>query len=229
VPGASGRSRSYVVHRVRRDRSGSPLALSTIMLTSHRLLGLVFAISVGFGCGTNATIESTWRAPSAPELTNVVTLSPASDPGLRHSAEDKLAQQLTSHGVRAVPGYTVLRDQDLADRTRIAAELSARGFDGVVAMRLVSANQQLAYYPTFDDYWGGAWGTSWGANAVPETVVKIEVNAYSLATKQLVFSAMSKSVDPGSANDAIAAVSKIATEKLAEARVVGPTQATMNP
>lgn len=191
------------------------------MLTRHRISSLVFAIVAG--CASSATIESTWRAPNAPQLTNVVTLSPASDAGIRRSAEDKLAQQLSSRGVHATPGYAVLREQDLVDRSQIAATLLGRGFDGVVAMRLVGADQKLVAYPSFDDYWGAAWGMT----VVPETVVRIEVNAYSLATKQLVFSAMSKSVDPGSTSQAIGDVSKVATAKLAQEQVVAPTHATM--
>lgn len=197
------------------------------MLTPHRFLA--FAVTMAAGCASTATIESTWHAPGSPQLTNVVTLSPESDPGMRRTAEDSLAQQLTSRGVRAVPGYTVLQDQDLTDRNAIATSLQSRGFDGVVAMRLVDAHQKLQVYPSFDGYWGAAWtgGMGMGPDVVSETVVRIEVNAYSLATKQLVFSAMSKTVDPGSARDAIAGVSKVATAKLAQDRVIAPTQAAM--
>jgi hypothetical protein len=185
---------------------------------------LAFAFVVAAGCGTTATVESTWRAPSAPQLTNVVTLSPVKDPGMRRTAEDSLAQQLTSRGVHAVPGYAILQDQDLGDRSALATKLRGQGFDGVVAMRLVGAHQQLEAYPDFDGYWGGAWG---GMDVTTETVVRIEVNAYSLTTKQLVFSAMSKSVDPDTAKQAISDVSKVATAKLAQDHVIAPTQAAM--
>jgi hypothetical protein len=182
-------------------------------------LPLAFIIATAVGC-TSASIESSWRSPTAATMTNVVTLSPASDVGLRHSAEDKLAQQLSQHGVRATPGYQVLNDQDLGDQTRLVQALTTRGFDGVVTMRFVEANQKLEYYPAFDTYWGGAWG-----QAIPETVVRIEVNAYSLPNKQLAWSAMSKSVDPNSAQQVIGDVSKVASARLASQHVVGPAQA----
>jgi hypothetical protein len=174
-------------------------------------------------CAPSATIESTWHAPSSPQLTNVVTLSSVRESGLRRKAEDSLAQQLSQHGVHAVPGYAVLSDQDLGDSGRIAATLRARGFDGVVAMRLVSANQRLTVQPGFGPYWGTAWGM--GGAVIPETVVRIEVNAYSLANEQLVFSAMSKSVDPDSAKQLISSVSKVTTDRLARDRVIAPAQA----
>jgi hypothetical protein len=167
------------------------------------------------GC-TSATIESSWRSPSAPTLINVVTLSPAPDVTLRHSAEDKLAQQLRQHGVQAIPAYQVLNDQDLGDRTRVVQALTTHGFDGIVSMRFVEANQKLQYYPGFDDYWGDTWG-----QVVPETVVRIQVSAYSLPNKQLVWSAMSKSVDPSGAQQVIGDVSKVATDRLASQHIIG--------
>jgi hypothetical protein len=187
-----------------------------------RTTQLAILISVA-ACASSATIESTWHAPSSPQLTNVVTLSAVRDAGLRRNAEDSLAQQLSQHGVRAVPGYTVLSDQDLGDSAQIASRLRARGFDGVVAMRLVSANQQLTVQPGFGPYWGTAWGM--GGAVMPETVVRIEVNAYSLANDQLVFSAMSKSVDPESARQLISSVSKVTTDRLARDRLIAPAQA----
>jgi hypothetical protein len=194
------------------------------MCASLRSLGLALAVTFA-GCASSATIESTWRAPSAPQLTNVVTLSPVADPGLRRTAEDQLAQQLSQHGVRATPGYAILNDQDLSDHNRILAALRAKGFDGVVAMRFVSANQTMSYYPGFDTYWGGAWGV--GGEIVPQTVVRIEVNAYSIASKQLVFSAMSKSIDPDSAKQLISSVSQVTSDRLAKDRVIGAPKATM--
>jgi len=197
------------------------------MCTFQRCLGLTLFIAMA-GCASTATITSTWSAPNPPQLTNVVTLAPVADAGLRHIAEDQLVQQLSQHGVRAVPGYSVLGAADLADHNGLVAGLRAKGFDGIVAMRLVDARQKLEYYPGFDAYWGSAWGGAWGCGAVvPETVVRIEVSAYSLATKQLVFSANSKSVDPDSARQLISSVSKVTTDKLAQDRVIGPAQATM--
>src|SRR5277367_2156009 len=105
---------------------------TSTMCTLQRSLSIALVLAIG-GC-TSASIESTWRSPTAPELTNVVTLSPAPDGVTRRSVEDQLAQQLSRHGVRAVPGYTVLNDQDLGDRQAMVAKLRADGFDGAVAM-----------------------------------------------------------------------------------------------
>jgi hypothetical protein len=207
-----------VLHRVTVARAVRRLQADDRMPRLHRSLG--FALIVAGACASTATISSSWHAQNAPLLTNVVTLSPSGDAALRHSAEDQLAHELRRNGIRALPGYAVLNDQLLADHSQIIPALRAQGFDGVVTMRLVEANQQLNVYPGFEGYWGGAWG----ATVVPETVVRLEVNAYSLATQQLVFSAMSKSVDPDSAHQVIGAVAKVASNKLAQDHVIGPAQ-----
>ena len=185
---------------------------------------LTFALVLAaVGC-TSASIESSWRSPAAPQLSNVVTLSPAPDGVRRRSVEDKLAQQLTHQGIHAVPAYAVLSERDLGNQSAMIEKLRAAGFDGVVTMRLVDAHQRLTYYPAFNDYWGGAWGAG---DVVPTTIVRIEVNAYSLANGQLIWSAMSKSVDPTSSSEVVGDVTKVVSEKLAKDRVIGRPQATM--
>jgi len=193
---------------------------------------LMFALVLAaVGC-TSASIEASWRSPTAPHLSNVVTLSPAPDGAVRRSTEDKLAQELSLRGVRAVPAYTVLTDQDLNNRETMMAKLRAGGFDSIVSMRLVGAHQVLRYYPAFNDYWGGAWGYwggwgGYGGTLIPETIIRVEVNAYSLDNGQLIWSAMSKSVDPASAWQVVSDVTKLVTDKLAQERLLGRPQEAM--
>jgi hypothetical protein len=148
---------------------------------------------------------------------------------MRRTTEDKLAAQLSRHGVRAVPAYALLSDADQKDREHMMSMLREKGFDGLVEVKLVDAHQQLVVYPGFgyyDGYWAGAWGNYWGGTDVTAvTIVRVEVNAYSLANNQLIWSAMSKSTDPDSTNDLVNAVSKVMGERLAQDRIIGaPTQ-----
>ena len=83
---------------------------------------------------------------------------------------------------------------------------------------IVSAHQQIQFYPTFDVYWGATWGTP-----VPETIVRAEINAYSLPQDRLVWSAMSKSTDPDSVRELISDVSQVAANRLANEGVIART------
>ena len=186
------------------------------MRTHQHALALAIAL---VGC-TSATLDASWRSPHAPELTSVVTIAAAPDGAIRRNLEDQMAAQLSRHGVHAVPAYAVLTAQDLADRDRFVAAARAKGFDGLVGMRLIDAHQEIDYASGFDAYWHGSWG-----NATPDTVVRVQVTAYSLETRKSVWSAVSKSIDPDSANVLVGDVTRVAGDKLARDRVVGAPQA----
>lgn len=182
-----------------------------------RMPSCLLAIAIVASCATTASIEDTWRSPAASpgELTNVVTLFPTHDGVLRRTAEDKLARRLAEHGVRAVPAYMVLTAADLRDRDAAAIKLRQAGFDGVVAMHIVDAHQRLEVYPTWDIYWGSAW-----TSVYPVTIVRVQVDAYHLPDHTLVWSAISKSVDPANFRQLVDAVAKVASKDLASDRVI---------
>lgn len=122
-----------------------------------------------------------------------------------------MAQQLRTRGVDAVPGYRILSDQDYHDREAAKARLRAAGFDGVIVMRLASKDTRLQYVPgNFGayGYWGAGWG-AWGPGYYePETIVRIETAAYSLQNNHLVYSALSRTIDPNSVKSLVSDVSK---------------------
>jgi hypothetical protein len=180
---------------------------------------LAFAITafVLTNCTTTTSIENTWRVPNTgiSQLTSVITMFPSRDGILSRTAEDKLAYRLGEHGMHAVPAYRVLMRDELQDRSWAAEKLRNAGFDGVIAMRVIDARQQLDYYPSFDTYWGRAWGSM-----IPETVVRMQVDAYALNGTQLVWSALSKSVDPDGVAELIDDVTRIASKELDQQRVI---------
>lgn len=181
------------------------------MRTNLHAAALAIALA---GC-TSTTIHATYRSPHAPELTSVVTVSPAADVTLRRNLEDHMAAQLSRHGVHAVPAYTVLCDEDLADRDRLIGAARARGFDGLVAVRVIDAHQEVEYVAGFDTYWRGSWG-----KATPQNVVRVQITAYSVATKQLVWAAVTKPLDSDSAHVIVGDVTRVAGDQLARDRVI---------
>jgi hypothetical protein len=194
-----------------------------------RLLAIAIAALTFAGCGASTTIEQSWTAPNAryERLHNVVTLFISRDGATRRVAEDKMARALAARGVRATPAYAVLTDTDPRDLKQTRAKLRALGYDGVVTMRLVDREHQLQYVPPmFDDYWGPAWGGAWPGGyyspgyAYTETVVRMESTAYSLRNNQLLWSALSKTVDPGSSKRLINDVTKIVAEQLTRRGVI---------
>jgi len=183
-------------------------------------LGFAFA---GAGCATTtASFEELWRAPNLRrgELTNVVILFRSPDGAMSRTAEDKLALELTARGVRATPAYMVLDPESRTDSRAARDLLRGAGFDGIITMRIVDRETKPQYYATFDYFWGDAWGP-----VVIETIVRIEINAYSLLNNQLVWSGLSKSVDPDSVNELINDVTELVGDELVHAGIVAAGRA----
>jgi hypothetical protein len=192
-----------------------------VMLARERigpwLLCLAAIAWLSAGCGSSTKVEQTWTAPNAQRapLGNVVTVC-FSDGTMRRNVEDAMARKLAEAGIHATPSYTLLSDQELQQRDAAKAKLASAGFDGVVALRLVSKEHQLQYIPsTFDGYWGPGWGMAYDPGDVAiETVLRVETSAYSLTSGQLVWSEITKTVDPDSPRQGIDQVTTVAAREM---------------
>jgi len=176
-------------------------------------------VLVADGCYTASSIDHVWRSPDtrAAELTNVVALFPWPDGPLRRAIEDELVEQMAARGMRAVAGYTVLTAAEIGDRERAAVALTRAGYDGVVSMRAVQASERLDFYPSLDLYWRAAWGS-----AVPRALafVRMQVDAYAVSDRRLVWSATSNSVDPRYVRELVDDVTKVVSRELDHQRVI---------
>lgn len=182
----------------------------------------LLAMAVVMACGSNTSIEQTWKAPGGhAELQRVVTVMLWRNEGVRRSAEDQLAARLRKRGVTAVPGYSVLSADEVKDPQVARQRLLAQGFDGAIVMRFVGREQQVNYVPpTYAGYWGGAYYTGATGYMDVDTIIRLETAAYSLHDGQLVYSAMSKTTDPDSIPDLISSVTDRVAGALEQQRVV---------
>jgi len=192
-----------------------------------RIVSFLLAViaSVLAACaGPSTTIEQSWRAPDArvDKLRNAVALYLSPDSTMRRNVEDAMVTKLARAGIRATPSYSVLTDDELRQREAAKAKLVASGFDGVIAIRLVSKEDTIEYVPgTFDGYWGPAWSTAYSPGYMyTETVVRVEVSAYSLSNNELTWSALSKTVDPEGRREVIDEVTTVAANELQKQGIV---------
>lgn len=174
------------------------------------------------GCATT-DMTSTWTDPSAKgaSLSKVAIVALTRDAGLRRMAEDSAVQQLV--GAQAVPSYQVLGDTDLKDRESVKAKLREQGFQGVLIMRMAGVTEKVdpAMYGTFDGYYGWAAGAAYDPALVQtETVVHVVSNLYSLSNDKLIWSGVSQTFDPASAQDFMTSVSKAVAKSIQKDRLV---------
>ena len=187
---------------------------------------LSIGILMVIGCsGSSTTIEQSWRAPQGEleQLRNVVTVYISPDGSIRRSIEDQMAAKLYRKGIRATPLYAVLSEDVMHDKDQATAILRQAGYDGVVAIRLVS--KESYSWGTFDDYWGSAWPSVYDPSyAITEIVVRVETNVYSLHTNKLLWSALSRTLDPTSTSTVVDEVTSIVAKELDNRGVVVGTR-----
>jgi hypothetical protein len=167
---------------------------------------LAIAIALVACTAPPASIDRSWRSSAAPELSSVVVVSPSPYPHTRRALEDQMAAQLSRHGVHAVPAYAVFGNTDLSDHDRALAAARAKGFDGLVGIRFIDARDEV------------------DVNGITRRVVRLQINAYSLASGQLVWTGVSTSDRP---YEVVSDATRVAGDRLVREGIVGVPQTAM--
>jgi len=187
-------------------------------------LGFVTLAALVASCASTE-MTSTWTDPAAKgaALSKVAVVCITKDAGLRRIAENTTASNLA--GAQAIPSYQILGDTDLKDLDTVKSKLRAAGINGVLTMRMTGVSEQvnnaIGPYGSFDTYWGYAAGAVYAPGYLDaETVVHMVSNLYSLEQNKLLWSGVSKTFDPASAQAFMNDVSKAVAKSLEKERVV---------
>ena len=170
-------------------------------------------------------MSKTWTDPTAKgaSLSKIAVVALTKDPGKRRMFEDATASKLA--GAQAVPSYQILGDTDLKNLEAVKAKLHAAGMNGVLVMRMTGMSEQVTPvgpYGTLDGYWGYAAGPVFEPGYLQtETVVHMVSNLYSLDQEnKLIWSGVSDTFDPASAESFMKGVSKAVAKSLEKEHVV---------
>lgn len=186
-------------------------------------LALVAVFATLIGCaGPKTSFEQVWHVPPANmgSVQRVATLYDSHDGAMRRTIEDQMARKLLQRGVQAVPAYAVLDEAAIEDMDTDTekAELAAKGFDGVLEIRLISVEsypgQTASTVGTYDWSYGVGWPATYDNYVFDSPIVRIETNLYSLTSNELIWSARSKTVDPNDTNDVIDGVTTLVASTL---------------
>lgn len=174
---------------------------------------VLLAASLG-GCAAS-TIENAWVEPTATAqsfaLKKTLVVALARDGSIRRSTEDALDRAISA-GPRGAsgelvvdPSYPLLDDGELADVAAARKKVEAAGYDSVVLVRFVSSHQEVTVEPP--SYAGGFWGGGgygYGGRVVmydpgavrTDTILKLQIDIYSLAEQKLLWSGVSRTLNP---------------------------------
>ena len=170
------------------------------------------------GCATT-TFTSIWKAPDAKPLhfqagDKVVAMVLAKSTSLRRSGEANLADELDKRGLKGVPAYTLLSDDEIKDEAKAKAAIEASGAVSVIVLRPQGQEQKVSstpptyygpsYYgsPYYNGFWGGGYyGHGWSGAYDPGTIrtdtyVSIETVIYDLRQNKLVWAGQTKTMNP---------------------------------
>jgi len=164
--------------------------------------------------------EATWQDPSIrpidPRNEHLAALLLSANESVRRSFEDNLARQLNRHGVETTPGYQLVPEADATNKEELLADLKTTTADHAVFMRIIDREKQVRYIPGYDSYPGlyddpffwydGPFVRQWGYGPwfspydLPyyqvDTIVSVETLVYSVPDSKLVWTGLSKTMNP---------------------------------
>ena len=178
------------------------------MRRSDLLLALGSLALVLAGCANS--LESSWRDPATNadslHFHKILVVAMTRDGGMRRSAEDQLVRALQesprakSGELTVTPSYVEVPDAKLGDVEKARATVEARGYDGVVMLTPLSAQQKITVDPPmYTPMWGyyGRAGMLYDPGSVrSDTIVRVQTNIYSVKDGKLLWSGTSRTTNP---------------------------------
>jgi hypothetical protein len=174
---------------------------------------------------------STWKAPEASTTTfagkKVAALIISDDQDLRVAGEEALVRELAALGLsQGVATYRMIPREELRDPEKAKGWYERAGVDGIVSMRLVSAETSKTWTPSmwvsasYNTLWGYypyGWGSVYaiGSGRTREdTLAVIETLVFSVPANKLLWAGVTETLNPKDAASAIADVVKGTVEQM---------------
>ena len=170
-----------------------------------RYAPIFILMAIVAGCATTE-LNTTWKAPSTGQLSfnKVVIVVLNSTPAERRAQEDQIASYVKR--ATAVPSYTMVPDDQLANREDVKRAIIQSGADGAVVLRLIDSRNETTYVPGTTSYWNEGGGAYMPYHQTPgyyvtDTIVRAEVSLYSVPEGKLLWAGSSSTTNPKDSRD----------------------------
>jgi len=178
---------------------------------------------------------STWKSPDAAGTTlagkKVAALVITKDINLQMSGEEALVRELAAIGIAdGVAAYRMVPRAELEDAAKAKPWFERANVEAVVTLRLVSAEKEQVYTPT---YWGapgysslwGYYGYGWGAvyeigSMREDTKVVIENLIFSVPKDKLLWAGVSETTNPENAQKVIKDLVKQTVKQMKKEKLI---------
>jgi hypothetical protein len=190
------------------------------------------------GCSHSNQIYDSWVNPDATKesikFKKVAVFALVLKSANRKYMEDAICARLVN--TVAVPSYKIVDDNDMQKSDLVKTQLTEKGFDGALILRLIDVNEREAYspgvYPSYYYSFGGYYGYTWGymymydsgGAYITDKSYTAEVNIYSLKDDKLMWSGETISVNPESIQEVVSEISESVKNKLISDGLLEPSQ-----
>jgi hypothetical protein len=196
------------------------------------LFALIITIAyvAGISCATKTELSGIWKSdsPATLPMNQMLVIGIAESDIKRRNFEDSFAAALGEQGIDAVSSYSILPNPERLSKDSIQQAIRGRGFQGVVATRLVQIDEHEQYVPpktyVSPNYYGrglhGYYGRSYDVvhqpgYTVSTTIVRLETHLYDASSAELVWAAHSDTFNPKSIDDGVDSVAEKLSKRLA--------------
>jgi hypothetical protein len=192
---------------------------------------IVLAAALLAACASTSLVNQ-WKSPdyTGGPMRKVMVVGVAKQPGVRRVFEDEFVTKLKAAGVEAIPSYTQIGDDVLADPAAVEQAVAKLGADGVMVTRLVKRDKETqvtgGYYgPVAPMGLHGWYSSAWAGYYEPATVyqydvVTLETSLYSPQQSKLVWSGTTETFAPTDVKKETAGYAQLIIEALQKDRFI---------
>jgi hypothetical protein len=201
-------------------------------------LAMVLAVAT-LAPGKSTKLVASWKNPeySGPHFHRILVLGMSANPGVRADFEDALSKLVARDGVEAVPGNTILLRPEgtQLDLNYLKTQVKEFKIDAVIVSRLVKVETSTTYIPgqayavpypyyrSFYGYYGAVYPVVYSPDYLrQDKTVRVETNVYATSSPdgELVWTGVSDTFNPASADKVIDGLSKLLVKELEKESVL---------
>jgi hypothetical protein len=168
-----------------------------------RIYLLILSAILVAGCASTRSVMEWQDEAWSGKLDNILVIAAVEDNARRRAIEDAYVEDFAANSVGAIPGYTLISSATELSREAVEAATAGQDLDAVLVTRLAGIDEVEEYQPptsythysSYHRYYSHSMRYSSPGYYRKYQVLMLETNLYDTATKQLIWSMQSESID----------------------------------
>jgi hypothetical protein len=175
-----------------------------------------------YACAPNTRITGSWMNPDAQrEYDDILVSAMTEKVAVKQIVEDLVAAELQARDVDVTKSITLFppkfTEEQMNDKDAMLSAIRGNGHDAILTIALIDEETESRYVPgtttyaplTTYNYYSSFWGyythrypvVSDAGYYAQDKIYFIELNLYDARSEELVWSAQTETINPGSLND----------------------------